>query len=94
MQRRSNDLSPIQVGVRVLGESEAAIHSICTVVDNLPENHVLVKHDCVNAFNLVRRDTVLELTAHNMPELYKFVLASHSCEAKLLFREHIVLSIT
>ena len=27
-----------------------------------------------------------------MPELYKFVLASHSCEAKLMFGEHIVLS--
>ena len=27
-----------------------------------------------------------------MPKLYKFVLASHSCEAKLMFGEHSVLS--
>ena len=72
--------------------AEAAIHSIRRVVDNQPDNHVLVNLDFVNAFNSGRRDTILESMAQNKPELYKFVLASHSCEAKLMFGEHIVLS--
>ena len=58
----------------------------------MPDDHVLVQLDFVNAFNSVRRDTILESTANNIPELYKFVLPSHSCEAKLVFVEHIVLS--
>ena len=58
----------------------------------MPDDHVLVELDYVKAFNSVRRDTILESTANNIPELYKFVLAFHSCEAKLVFGEHIVLS--
>ena len=71
---------------------EAAAHSIRRVVDNPPDNHVLAKLDFVNAFNSVRRTTIFEFTAQNMPELYKFNLASHSCDAKLMFGAHIVLS--
>ena len=46
----------------------------------------------MDAFNSVRRNTILESTAQNMPELYKIGLASHPCEAKLMFGEHFVLS--
>ena len=88
IERGSNDLSPSQVS----GGAEAAVHSIRRVIDNLPDNHVLVKLDFVNAFNSVRRDNILQSTAQNISELYKFVLASHLCEAKLMFGEHIVLS--
>ena len=63
IERRSNDLSPIQVGVGISGGAEAAVHSIRRIVDNLPDNHVLVKLDFVNAFNAVRRDTILQSTA-------------------------------
>ena len=53
--------------------AEAAVHSIRAVVDNLPDNHVVVKLDFVIAFNSVRRDTILESTVQNMPDLYKVV---------------------
>ena len=62
-------------------------------MDNLPDNNVLVKLDFVNAFNSIRRNVILQsTTVQNMPELYKLVLASHSCEEKLIFGEHSVLS--
>ena len=79
--------------VGVSGGAEAAVHSIRRVVDNMPDDHVLVKLDFVNALNSVRRDTILESTANNIPELYKFVLAFHSCEVceGCVFGEHIVL---
>ena len=92
IDRRSSELNPIQVGVGVSGGVEAAVHSIHRFVDNMPDDHIFLKLDFVNAFNSVRRDTSLESTANNIPELYKFVFASHSCEANLLFGEHIVLS--
>ena len=57
----------------------------------MPDDHVLAKLHFVDAFNSVRRDTMLKSTTNNIPELYKFVSASHSCEAKLVFGEHIVL---
>ena len=53
---------------------------------------MLVKLDFANAFNTIRRDSLLETTAEKTPELYKFVLSSHSCEAKLTFGPYIILS--
>ena len=90
IERRSIDLGPIQVGVRVSGGAEAAVHSIRRVVDNLPDHHVLVKLDFVNVFNSVSRYTILESMAQNMLKLYKFVLACHyvkqnSCSENILF---------
>ena len=66
IERRSSELSPIQVGVGVSDGAEAAVHSIRKVVDNMPDDHVLVKLDFVNAFNSVRRDTNLESSANNI----------------------------
>ena len=51
IERRSNDLSPIQDGVGISGGAETAVHSIRRAVDNLSDNNVLVKLDFVNAFN-------------------------------------------
>ena len=41
----------IHVGVGVSGGAETAVHSLRGVVDNLPDDHVLVKLDSLNAFN-------------------------------------------
>ena len=51
-----------------------------------------MKLDFANAFNTIRRDTILERREKNNPELYKFVLATHFCEAKLTFGPYIILS--
>ena len=48
--------------------------------------------DYVNAFNTMRRDTILDTVTDKAPEIYKFVLASHSCESKLAFGPYTILS--
>ena len=45
----------------------------------LPDNHVFVKLDFSNAFNSVRRDTILTKVAKKMPELYHF-----SCDSSTI----------
>ena len=56
----------------------------------MPDDHVLGKLDFVNVFNSVRRDTILESTANNIPELYKFCwhlirAKQNSCLVNILF---------
>ena len=93
IERRRNELSPFQVGVVIAGGEEAAVHAIRKkLTDDLSDGNVLVKLDFVNAFNTVRRDTVLDTVADKAPEIYKFVLASHSCESKLAFGPYAILS--
>ena len=46
----------------------------------LPVGHAIVKLDLTNAFNSIRRDLLLDTLAKNMPELYRFTLATYSCE--------------
>ena len=63
IERRSNELSPFQVGVGVAGGAEAAVHAIRRLTDDLCDGNVIVKLDFVNAFNTVRRDTILDTVA-------------------------------
>ena len=76
IKRRSEELQPIQVGVGVAGGAEAAVHATRRLLANLPDNHVFVKLDFSNAFNSVRRDTILATVAEKIPELYRFVYDS------------------
>ena len=89
---RSNELKPIQVWVDVSRGAEAAVHAARRFVETLEYENVLVKLDFANAFNTIRRDSTLETTAENTPELYKFILSTHSCEFKLTFGPYIILS--
>ena len=85
---RGNELKPIQVGVGVSGGVKAGFHAVRRFVETLEDDNVLVKLDFANAFKTIRRDSILERTAENTPELYKFVLATH----KLSLGLYIILS--
>ena len=76
----------------VAGVAEATVHAIRRLTDDLSDDNVLVKLDFVNAFNMVKRDTILDAVADKAPEIYKCVLASHSCESKLAFGPYTILS--
>ena len=76
IERRSNELSPFQVGVGVAGGAEAAVHAIRRLTDDLSDDNVLVKLDFVNAFNTVRTDTILDTVADKAPEIYVCVSIS------------------
>ena len=74
----------MQVGVGVSGGAEAAVDAMRRLVFNMPIDHVLVKLNFSNAYNSVRRDTMLESVADKMPELYRFTHASLACSPKLI----------
>ena len=83
---------PLQVGVGVAGGAESAVHVTHRLLNNLPDDHVLVKLDFKNAFNSIRRDLILQSVAENIPEIYRFVHASLDCNSKLAFGTDTILS--
>jgi hypothetical protein len=85
---RSQELQPQQLGAGVPGGAEAAVHATRRLIQNLPDNHVLVKLDFTNAFNSIRRDVLLDAVAKNVPEIYRLVHAACSCEPILMYGEH------
>ena len=85
---------PIQVGVGVVsGCAESATHAMRCLVTNLPRDHVVVKFDFSNAYNTIRRDTVLDSVAYKIPELYRFIHASLYLSPKLSYNTYIIESV-
>ena len=68
------------------------MHAVRRLVEHLPDDHVIVKLDFTNAFNSVRRDTILISVADKMPELYRFVHASLDCSPKLSYGNDIIMA--
>ena len=56
----------------------------------LPVGHAIVKLDFTTAFNSILRDLLLEIMATNMPELYRFTLATYSCEPALIYDDQMI----
>jgi hypothetical protein len=69
--------TPSQLGVGVSGGCEAAIHATRRFLENMPDDSVAVKIDFSNAFNCIRRDSVLAAVADAVPEIYRFYHLSH-----------------
>ena len=80
LKERSKLHQPRQVGVGVTGGAEAAIHTTRRFLDNFPPGHEIIKLDFANAFNTLRRDFLLDTVARNIPQLYRFTLATYGCE--------------
>ena len=79
-------LAPIQLGVGVRGGMEAAVHAARLYVQDMPSsNCVLAKLDFKNAFNTIRRDTMLEAVQRTLPEAYGFVHAAYSTPSTLFY---------
>jgi len=57
---RLRKLLPSQVGVGTPLGCEAAVHATCYFMDQPHNDKVLLKRDVKNAFNSIRRDTVLQ----------------------------------
>jgi len=58
---RDKTLQPQQLGVGVAGGAEAAVHAVHRLVSNMPDNNVIVKLDCSNAFNCIVRQGSVRL---------------------------------
>ena len=87
-----DSLLPIQLGVGVSGGCEAAVHAARRLLAEMPDDWTLVKIDFSNAFNCLRRDTMLEAVADRIPQLYKFCHLAYSQSSVLWFGEHILTS--
>ena len=92
IKRRSEELQPVQVGAGVPGDAEAAVHAVRRLINHMPDDHVLVKLDFMNAFNTIRRDLILVSTADNTPELYLFMHTSLACSPKLTYGNETIIS--
>ena len=92
--RRSNELKPIQVGVGCVWWS-GSHRSRCEENSLRAPNRTRFSQTGLrsNAFNTVRRDAILDRSvADELPELCKFVYASHACDSKLTFGTSTILS--
>ena len=78
-------LAPIQLGVGVHGTRRCQSRGTCTRrwVTSMATDAVLVKLDFANAFNTLRRDSLLKVVARSIPELYTLTHASYSCKSLL-----------
>jgi hypothetical protein len=65
-------LTPRQLGFGITGGAEAAVRAARRYIDNMIPGQVFVKIDFKNAFNTLRRDSILEAVAKYFPELLAF----------------------
>ena len=81
-------LSPRQLGYGVRGGSEAAVHAARKYLNDLPDEHAMVKLDFRNAFNSLRRDKMLEAVRDLAPEIYPLVYSAYSSPSTLHWGDH------
>jgi len=89
IERRSQELQPLQLGAGVTDGVEAAVHAAYADSSrmDLPTDHA-VKLDFSNAFNCVRRDVIPDAAAAKTPEIYCSVHAAYSCDPILVYGQH------
>ncbi|XP_029656934.1 uncharacterized protein LOC115230976 [Octopus sinensis] len=76
-------LQPAQIGVGSPGGCEAAVHAVRTFTEkNEDTPFVIVKIDIKNAFNSIRRDTILEDCLTHYPSVYSYINSIHSSYRK------------
>ena len=92
INKKERGAATTQVGVDVSGGAEAVVHATRRLLSSLPDNPVFVKLDFSNAFNSVRRDTILANVAVKMPELYRFVKDSLNCNPMLIYGDDVIIS--
>ena len=89
----SSYLSSIQLGGGVPGGAEAAVHSLRRYANTMADDDIIVKLDFANAFNTIRRDTLMESIAKLIPQIYCFVHATYCGEPILQFMNRIIRSL-
>ena len=79
-------LRPNQLGYGTKGGCEAAAHVTRNYITNNPSNKVFLKLDISNAFNCIRRDTVLQKVEEKIPNLYNLFWQAYSKPSHLFYR--------
>ena len=93
----SHELRPTQLGVGTSNGCEAAAHAVRHLL-NTPEQraegNIMIKLDMRNAFNTIRRDTVLESVHKRASAIYPFVRLAYESDSTLIFGDSTILSST
>jgi len=76
-------LQPSQLGVGTPRGCEAAVHATRSFIAQTQGEKVLLKLDVKNAFNSIRRDTVLQAAQTHLPEIYPFICDCYSSKTSL-----------
>ena len=87
-----NGFTPLQLGVGVPRGMEAAVHASRIFLENLDPDEALVKLDFKNAFNSLRRDSILEAAKQSLPEAYAYIHASYGSSSHLFYQDNIISS--
>ena len=87
-----NKLLPTQLGLGSSGDCEAAVHATRRFINDMPADFVIAKLDFSNAFNNLRRDTMLNAIVEHMPEIYCFCHLAYDMSSALKFFNHIMSS--
>ncbi len=85
-------LAPHQLGYGVSGGAEAAVHAARKFLSNLDPEHAIVKLDFSNAFNSIRRDSMLEAIRSHAPSIYPLVHTAYSAPSVLRWGDRTISS--
>ena len=88
----ADHFSPIQLGDRIAGGCEAAVHAAIRYIDAMPDGFVVAKTDFSNAFNSLRRDLMLCSVSEAVPSIYRFCHLSYSQPSILKYKTRTILS--
>ena len=85
-------LAPRQLGFGITKGAEAAVRAARRYVDNMQQGQLFLKIDFRNAFNTLRRDSILEAVARYFPELLPFTLSTTGHTSNLEFGDYLLQS--
>jgi Reverse transcriptase (RNA-dependent DNA polymerase) len=80
-------LAPRQLGVGIKGGAEALAHAARQYLATMSPDQVFVKLDFSNAFNALRRDSMMEAVALHLPHLLPYVISAYGSSSSLRY-EH------
>ena len=81
------ELRPVQLGVSTSGGCEAAAHAVRRYVRDCCHRRVLLKIDMHNAFNSLRRDSILSVAHVRTPGFNNLLWQAYSSLTRLFFGE-------
>ena len=91
-------LRPIQLGVATRNGCEAAVHAVRAYIqgssESAADSKIMVKLDVSNAFNTVRRDSMMEAVIEQAPAIYPFVWQGYNTTTPLFIGDSKILSQT
>ena len=92
-EERQSNYGTVQLGYGTALGAEAAAHAARNYIANQKsKNHVLLKIDLENAFNSVRRDSILEATDCHVPSAFPYTLSAYGADSFLFFGKRRIVS--